>query len=436
MNMKITATGDSILNQGFPEEGYDGFDEIKAFIERGDAKIGNLETTVTNWDTYPSAYSGGTWISCEPRVLDHYLRLGLNFLGFANNHTMDMGPDGLLETLEHVHARGVAIAGAGPNLAKASEAVYRTFKGGRVAFMAVCATFNDAARAGHASRTMIGRPGLNPLRKTRKIMVNEPHFKAMEEILENTEVMGTRNHSIKDGFYPAPKPGTLVLGEYTFVKTDGKEETVAVCNKHDLERIGNVLKDASYIADYRVVMLHDHGNKGNDMYIPDDGAVEFAHFCIDNGADAVIGTGTHQFKPIEIYKGKPIFYSLGNFCFQSNMVEHQPYDMLERFNFPPMTSDIQGLAMRNGDWKIGLHCQYYNFRTVIPYLEYDGNTLVKAELKPVELGFEKDRTFKGIPYPANEKQTGEIYDWLSEISAPYGTKLKLREDGIIEIVLG
>ena len=115
MTMKITATGDSILNQGFPEEGYEGFDEIKAFIGRGDARIGNLETTVTNWDTYPSAYSGGTWISCTPRVLDHYLRLGLNFLGFANNHTMDMGPDGLLETLEHVHARDVAIAGAWPS---------------------------------------------------------------------------------------------------------------------------------------------------------------------------------------------------------------------------------------------------------------------------------------------------------------------------------
>jgi poly-gamma-glutamate synthesis protein (capsule biosynthesis protein) len=35
---------------------------------------------------------------------------------------------------------------------------------------------------------------------------------------------------------------------------------------------------------------------------------EFAHRCIDAGADAVFGTGNHLLKGIEIYKGKPIFY--------------------------------------------------------------------------------------------------------------------------------
>jgi hypothetical protein len=55
------------------------------------------------------------------------------------------------------------------------------------------------------------------------------------------------------------------------------------------------------------------------------------------------------------------------------------------------------------------------------------------ELKPIELGFEKGRTWKGIPYPANERQTKEIYERLKELSAPYGTEMSLREDGIIEV---
>jgi poly-gamma-glutamate synthesis protein (capsule biosynthesis protein) len=40
-----------------------------------------------------------------------------------------------------------------------------------------------------------------------------------------------------------------------------------------------------------------------------------AHFLIDNGVDAVIGHHPHVVQDIEVYKGKPIFYSLGNFIF-------------------------------------------------------------------------------------------------------------------------
>jgi poly-gamma-glutamate synthesis protein (capsule biosynthesis protein) len=42
-----------------------------------------------------------------------------------------------------------------------------------------------------------------------------------------------------------------------------------------------------------------------------------AHLMIDNGADAVVGGHPHVTQNIETYKGKPIFYSLGNFVFDS-----------------------------------------------------------------------------------------------------------------------
>lgn len=97
---------------------------------------------------------------------------------------------------------------------------------------------------------------------------------------------------------------------------------------------------------------------------------------------------------------------------------------------------MQALAARNKGWTIGLHTQYYNFRTVVPYLEFEDGKLTHLELKPVELGFEKPRTFKGIPYSADEKVTREIFDYLSEISAAqYGTKMTLDENGIIQVAL-
>ena len=43
--------------------------------------------------------------------------------------------------------------------------------------------------------------------------------------------------------------------------------------------------------------------------------VELAHAFIDNGADLVVASHPHWVQNIEFYKGKPIFYALGNFIF-------------------------------------------------------------------------------------------------------------------------
>ncbi len=45
---------------------------------------------------------------------------------------------------------------------------------------------------------------------------------------------------------------------------------------------------------------------------------DLAHFCIDNGADLILGHHPHVLQGIEKYKGKTIVYSLGNFCFGGN----------------------------------------------------------------------------------------------------------------------
>ena len=45
--------------------------------------------------------------------------------------------------------------------------------------------------------------------------------------------------------------------------------------------------------------------------------IEIAHAGIDSGADAVIGHGPHYSLAMEMYKGKPVFYGLGNFSFHT-----------------------------------------------------------------------------------------------------------------------
>lgn len=58
--------------------------------------------------------------------------------------------------------------------------------------------------------------------------------------------------------------------------------------------------------------------------------MEFAHRCIDAGAHAVVGTGPHMLRPIEIYKGCPIFYSLGDFIIQLETVKKAPVGFFEK----------------------------------------------------------------------------------------------------------
>ena len=59
---------------------------------------------------------------------------------------------------------------------------------------------------------------------------------------------------------------------------------------------------------------------------PNENQVKIAHELIDNGVDVVIGSHPHVVQGIEMYNGKAIFYSLGNFVFdQSNTATHQAY---------------------------------------------------------------------------------------------------------------
>jgi poly-gamma-glutamate synthesis protein (capsule biosynthesis protein) len=80
-----------------------------------------------------------------------------------------------------------------------------------------------------------------------------------------------------------------------------------------MERMHKAIEEAAKAADYVVVCFHSHEIKGALDEEPDYFIEEFAHACIEWGATAVAGSGTHQIKAVELYKGKPIFYSIANF---------------------------------------------------------------------------------------------------------------------------
>ncbi|MFA5062432.1 MAG: AmmeMemoRadiSam system protein B [Patescibacteria group bacterium] len=80
----------------------------------------------------------------------------------------------------------------------------------------------------------------------------------------------------------------------------------------NLSEVEKAMVEAKKSADYVIIDTHwgveykDHSNE-NQQYL--------AHWLIDKGADAVIGGHPHVVEEMEMYKDKPIFYSLGNFIF-------------------------------------------------------------------------------------------------------------------------
>jgi len=76
-------------------------------------------------------------------------------------------------------------------------------------------------------------------------------------------------------------------------------------------------------------------------YYPNDYQQETAHSLIDAGADLVIGNHPHVLQGVEIYEGKVICYSLGNFCFGGNKNPSDKNTMIYQQTFTIVDGEVQ-----------------------------------------------------------------------------------------------
>jgi poly-gamma-glutamate synthesis protein (capsule biosynthesis protein) len=101
----------------------------------------------------------------------------------------------------------------------------------------------------------------------------------------------------KDGTLPPNRPGTppkiLTWCDSGYL-SQFKQDVAALKAQSDI-----------------VVSSHHMGHRGDIL----DFQVEIAHAAIDSGADVVMAHAEHYPLAIEVYKGKPIYYGLGSFCF-------------------------------------------------------------------------------------------------------------------------
>lgn len=79
-----------------------------------------------------------------------------------------------------------------------------------------------------------------------------------------------------------------------------------------IDKMTEAVKEVKQKSDFVIVSMHS-GTEYTDK--PNDSQINFAHAAIDAGANLVIGHHPHVVQTLEKYKGKFIFYSLGNFVF-------------------------------------------------------------------------------------------------------------------------
>ncbi|MBR3221628.1 MAG: CapA family protein [Kiritimatiellae bacterium] len=432
-SLTVTAGGDAFMVQGFPK-GFELDRKLTAWIGSGDARLVNFETVVNDGTCRPAAWSGGTWSSMDPSVLPDFLAFGFNGCGCANNHSLDFSQDALFMTMKTLREKGMPFAGIGENLQDATKAAFVDTPNGRVAFLSLSSAFHPDAMAGWKTSRSPGRPGLSGLRWKETYLVTARQFEWVKEIASETGINGNRELDIRTGFTAPDAPGTCQMGSLAFKVADKPGRTSA-CNANDLKRITEAIAAAKRQADVVVVLPHSHTMRYKNVEEPAPYFMEFCRAAIDAGADAIIGGGTHQLKGIEIRNGKPIFYSLGDFVFQNNVVPLVPPDFCEQYGVPLDSDAKTAFNARSKGGKVGLHAFRENFLSVVPRLRFEDGRLAKVEMLPIELHWMKDWSVNGLPRAADAEAAGVIFAALVRTSADFGTKLVMRDDGIIEVSL-
>jgi poly-gamma-glutamate synthesis protein (capsule biosynthesis protein) len=188
---------------------------------------------------------------------------GFDVISFASNHTMDLGTDVMIETINILKKLGFVVIGAGQDISEARKPAIFERKGTKIGFLAYCSVMRPGCDA------TAWRGGVAPMRA----------WTLYEQV----------------DYQPGTPPRIVTLP-----------------NKDDLKALEEDINRLRPKVDVLAVSMH----WGVHLFpaVIADYQTEVAHTAIDAGADIILGHHPHILKGIEVYKGKPIIYSMGNFA--------------------------------------------------------------------------------------------------------------------------
>lgn len=265
--MKETATvlsvGDLILDVPGVEK---YFDESRALLKSGDVVMGQVEIPYTLRPQW-SAYDNHSAPATDPVRLEAMKDAGFNVGTCAGNHSFDQGYYGVMDTLDKLHELGIATAGEGANEEEACAPAVITRKGLKFACF---------------SYTAVGP----------KTVQATPAKAGAAFIYVATSYDNDTN-----------EPGALPTHIYTSVSPAALSQMRSAFQKAKAD-------GAMVLASFHMGRMH---STDIQQY-----QIEIAHAAIDAGAEMVFAHHPHTLLGIEMFRGKPIYYSIGHFIFATD----------------------------------------------------------------------------------------------------------------------
>jgi Bacterial capsule synthesis protein PGA_cap len=223
-----------------------------------------------------------------------------------------------------------------------------------------------------------------------------------------------------------PKAAFRLFG--MLIEPGASNRLVETVNPRDEARILREVRNAANMADYVIVNSHSH-EPGNDSVVPPEWLRTFVKKCLDAGGTTFVIHGPHQLRGIEVYKGKPIFYSLGNFVFQNETIDPMPADHYEQFNLPntALSSDLYDARFKGGTSGFPSSPVWYESVVAVP--TFQGTQVSEIKLFPIDLGQKAPRSQRGTPRMADETTGRTIIERITRLSAELGTTIRV-ENGV------
>ena len=421
--LTLTLTGDSLITRRIAVYEDEPTTRLLELLRASDVSFTNLETVPNNFQGYPVEESGGAHLGAHEWVLDELVNAGFNLFATPNNHSLNYEIPGLLALIDILDRRGLAYAGIGRNLAEARMPVYLDTGAGSVALVACASTFAKGQQASEQRPDFAGRPGLNPLRYKTTYFVTQQQYDALREIVVGLGLEERRLEGIRMGFrFPPDDPDVLPFLDNNFKVGSPRIETEP--NAKDLDAVSLWVREAAMRSDLVVASLHAH-EQGETKEDPAEFIRTYARRMIDEGAAVVVGHGPHLLRGLEICKGKPIFYSLGNFVGQNELTFKLPSDSYETFRVDPATPAGELFRQRSQNDTKGFPSDRRYWQSLVPRCTWRDGELASVELFPVSLALGEAHHRRGRPRLAVGDEAGEILSRFEQLSAPFGTTIQV-----------
>jgi len=435
---KVSVMGEIMMTRPISVYEEPDFLSVVKLFRDADVAVTNVEGLFGGYRGY--SVSTGTPMSGESWIAEEYKWAGFNLVSIANNHTMDYGVEGLLVTMEALDEARLPYAGAGSDLWEARQPAYLETRKGRAAIVASTSANLYLGSHTHSAATasgngLPGRPGVNPLRYDALYKVTPDQFQVMKEIVEQWNMRRMWTLPIRPSI---DSPELIFLG-HRIVESD--EPGVQYISleadvEGNLSSIRNARRNAS------LVVASNHSHERNPAgatewgYAPAEYTRDHAKACIDAGADFYYGHGDHNGQGMEIYKGKPILYSLANPIVTSQNIKRLSPEEYEKYGLSPDEIIADWMDARSVVW--GGYAGDRWVKAVVATFSIEDGEVTDLVLHPIDASAgEPPGTFVNrgvIPLMAKGEEAERIIERYAQLSEPLGTVIEYRDGiGIVEL---